>query len=264
MENITENGGILRVHYAPSRPVELMDFVKSCMAIASEYSDFAAARRASDCKLFVKEVRNGSIEIDLVSAAVVAGAVQQVLPIAEAVNIFSDFLGHLAVARDWLLGGARGPRPDEIGQKTFDNIRAFVEPVAKDGGASVTIQCVNVGGDANAPIVFGSQDANVAQNVVHRMESESQGQNLRRVEQTVLKWYQSRNSLNSAAGDKAIIESISRDPVRTVFVDRKLKALLLSMPENIFKSEWLVDVLVEFSDNRPRLYKVESIERLDA
>lgn len=263
MDDKTENGGILRVKYSPSRSVELMDFVKSCMALASEYNDFAKSRGAADCRLFIKEVRHGSIELDLVSFETVVGAVQQVLPIAEAANVFVDFLGHVRMTWKWLVSGAHEKPEKPFGSKTLSNISDFVNPIAKDSGATVMLNIVNVEGDVNAPISFGTQEANVAQNVIRRIGQELGSPNVRRVEQTVLKWHQTRNDVRTTAGNKAIIESISPEPVRTVFSDRNLQTLLLSVNENIYKCLWLVDVTAEFSDGVPRLYKIETIEKLD-
>lgn len=251
---------ILRVNFAPSRPVELADFVRSCGALACEYNAFAAERGLESGKLYVREVRKGSIELDLV--AVCAGvALQQVLPLVGHANAVADFLGHLKGVVGWLMGGGAGAKDRPYADKTLENVSAFLDPVAKDRDAKVTVYAVTVNGDANAPLVVCNADANYVQNMRRIVGAEAAPPNVARVEGVLLRWYQSRNS-DEPSGDRAIIETVSKKPLRTVFADRRLKALLLSVEENIFRCAWLVDATVEYVDGAPRLYRIESIERL--
>lgn len=260
---ILENGktDVLRVTYSPSRPVELSDFVRSCNAIASEYNSFAAWKGCDQCKLYVKEVRKGSIELDLVNACGIAFAVQQVMPFVEGVNVMSDFIGHVRSVIDWLKSGNARAEDNRFAAKTLENVCAFLDPVAKDRDAKVTINAITVNGDVNAPLVVGNSDANYVQNAKRIVDEGNSTPNVRRVEGVMLKWYQSRNSVEPS-GDKAIIDSVSPKPLRTVFVDQKMKSLLLSVSENIFKCAWLVTVIVESFDGVPKLYRIESIEKL--
>lgn len=251
---------ILRVNFAPSKPVELADFVRSCGALASEFNAFSAEKGLEGGKLYVREVRKGSIELDLV--AVCAGvAVQQILPLVGHANAMADFLGHLKGVVGWLKGGGTGAKVRTFADKTLDNVSAFLDPVAKDRDATVTVNVITVNGDVNAPLVVDNVGANYVQNMKRLVETESAAPNVRRVEGVMLRWYQSRNS-DEQSGDKAIIETVSEKPLRTVFADRKLKALLMSVEENLFRCAWLVDATVESLDGVPKLYRIESIERL--
>lgn len=253
---------VLRVNLSPSKPVELADFVRSCNALANEYNAFASAKSLDECRLYVKEVRKGSIELDLVAACFgVVDAVQQVLPFVETGNAIADFLAHVRGVVDWLKSGNANARNNPYTGKTLDNVSAFLDPVAKDRNATVTINALTVNGDVNAPLVVGNSDANYVQNAKRIVDAENASPNVKRVEGVMLRWYQSRNS-DEPSGDKAIIDTISPRPLRTVFADRKLKTLLMSVEENIFKCAWLVDAVVEFLDGVPKLYRIESIERL--
>lgn len=256
-----EEPEILRVNFSPSKPVELSDFVKSCNALASEYNSFASSRGLEECKLYVKEVRKGSIELDLVNLCGVAAAVQQVMPFIEAGNAIADFLEHFKSVIEWLKGGNANAKDNPFAGKTLDNISSFLDPVAKDKNAKLTINAITVNGDVSAPIIIGNADANYVQNAKRIVDEENASPNVKTIEGVMLRWYQSRNSPDQS-GDKAIIESISTRPIRTVFSDKKLKTLLMSVQENIFKCAWLVDVVVESFDGVPKLYRIESIERL--
>ncbi len=72
----------------------------------------------------------------------------------------------------------------------------------------------------------------------------------------VLHWYQARHDLSSKAGDRAIIESLSKKPVKVLFASDYLKAQMLFVEENPFEYAYLVDVMVETVNERPVLYKV--------
>ena len=259
---MNEATDVLRLNIAPEKPIELLDFLKSCRALANEFDDFAEAHGSKQCKLFIKEVRKGSIEVDLVTQ-IGCGimAVQQVMPIIESFNVVSEFIGYIRCVINWLLKGDATSQNSPYGVKTLANVNDFLEPIAKDKGSTVTINNVTVTGDVNAPIIIDNAGANYAQNMCKRVIAEYNTPNVERVEKTLLQWYQSRNSTDQA-GDRAIIGSISAKPLKTVFIDSALKSKMMEGNDNPFAGTWLVNVVVERIDGVPKLYKIESMERL--
>lgn len=258
---MNEESDVLRINMAPVKPMELLDFVKSCKALANEFDDFAESKGVSQCKLYIKEVRKGSIEVDLVALGECCFVVQQLMPLLERVNVVAEFVGYVRGAINWLISGNATLKECPYSPKTLGNISEFLDPVAKDKGASATIVNVNIGGDVNAPIYIDNSGANYAQNVCRRIKEEYSTPNAEHVEQTLLQWYQSRNSTEQV-GDKAIINSISSKAIKTVFVDKNLKAKMITGTDNPFAGTWLVDVIVERIEGVPKLYKIESMERL--
>ena len=260
---------VLRINLRNTEPVDLLDFTDSCTAFAEEFRRHGAANCDEDLpppRLLIKEVRSGSIEIDLVPAIYAAGSVVLGNPAAvmAAANTTMSFFKNLSGIVKWLRGQERlpGPPPDS---RTLENIEKWIEPVAKDAGASVTLNVFNVtvNGDVNAPMILNSEDANVAQNVSRRKRKElttPQSGDLR--EQVLLRWHQSRNSV-LGRGDMAIVESISAKPLRVVFQNKSMKSMLLGADDNMFKRPYLADVIIDSVEGVPKLYRIVNIEPVE-
>jgi hypothetical protein len=103
-----------------------------------------------------------------------------------------------------------------------------------------------------------SNDANALQNKLRKKIETLKEPVTGLKEKVVLYWYQARNDPKSQAGDRAIIESISKGPVRTV-VNENTKSEMLSGPENPFQLAYLVDVEVETINSKPSIYKVSNL-----
>lgn len=249
---------ILRMTISTSEPVDLMDFTGSCQAFACEFDRFSkSASDGKPARLLIKEVRTGSIEIDLVPLTpIVVAAVSDPMTVVAATNTIAAFVQNLRSLYNWLT--AKAPAPEQpADRQTLENIEEWLEPVAKDPSGSVKLLVV---GDVNAPIIINSQEANICQNVAKRKRKElalPQSGGLR--EEVLLRWHQSRNSV-LGKGDMAIIEAINPKPMRVVFQDKGMKSLLLSADENMFKRPYLADVIVDSVEGVPKLYRIVNIE----
>ena len=71
-------------------------------------------------------------------------------------------------------------------------------------------------------------------------------------------WYYARNDPKSQAGNYAIIESISKGPVKTITKDN-LKPNMFLDSRKIFDLAYIVDVEVETIDDMPKLYKIVNL-----
>jgi hypothetical protein len=73
--------------------------------------------------------------------------------------------------------------------------------------------------------------------------------------------HQVRGDPKSKSGDRGIIESISKMPVRLWFTSEEIKKGILESPDNPFQREFIVDVEVKtVEDGKPALYKVLALK----
>jgi len=107
---------------------------------------------------------------------------------------------------------------------------------------------------------LGSIEANALQNTFRKKIETLQEPVTGLKEDVLLYWYQARNDPKSQAGDRAIIESISKGPVRAL-VDEDTKFEMLSGTENPFQLAYLVDVEVETINGKPSIYKVSKLHK---
>ena len=234
-------------------PVELIDFATSMASIGGEYTKFIAsganAARPEDVKLFVKEVRTGSIITELVAIAPYA------IPFIEHADTIVEYAKHLKTFYDWFSGRSK-ERPTTIDKTTLQNLSSIVEPVAKDSASQMNVGAVNIQGNLVMHFSLTSLEANAAQNGIRReleaMREPSTGLH----EQVVMYWAQARNNPEGTAGDKVRIESIFRGDVKVRFANDALKARMLYDEPFPFMKAYIVDVTVETIEGRPALFKV--------
>lgn len=241
----------LTIEIKNKQPIELVDLTKSFLSLADEFKRFIENNdpeaSEAEVKLYVGEIRSGSVVADLVAISpfVVQGM--------SYLNTVISFNKHLRVAYEYL-SGHTDEKP-ELEKATYQNLATLVEPIAKDTGAQLNISAPN----GNVYITIGSIDANAAQNKA-RKEIENLREPVSALhEKVVLYWYQARGDVMSQTGDKAIIESLSPKPKKIICANDTIKAQMIFDTENPFKWAYVVDVVVETIGNKPVAYKILAV-----
>lgn len=238
----------LKIELLNRRPVELLDLTASFNGLGQEYLRYIQAEHpedaASDVRLYVQEIRPGSI---LASLAAISPQLMQGVSYANSVVSFAK---HLKGAYDHLTGIKDLPKVD-LSKPALQNLAQIVEPVAKDAGSQLNIGTVN----GNVVFNINSQEANAAQNTINRLlRQEPPSSTIH--EKVLLYWYQARAEAGNRAGDKGIIESISPEPVRVICATDDVKRQMVLSAANPFKEAFVVDVVVETMRAKPALYKI--------
>src|ERR1035438_647675 len=246
----------LTVEIKNQSPVELVDLTESLLSFADGYKRYFAKNDdpivAQDVRLYVKEMRSGSIIADLIAQAPYA------LPLIENANTVFEFIEYLKRATDYLLGKSR--EKPALEKANYENFVRILEPVSKDSGSQLNIGAININ-NPQAPITINlsSLESNAAQNAARR-ELEALKEPVTGMhEKVLLYWYQARNDPRSNRGDRAIIESIASGAVKAVFANESIKAKILS--EDLFNLAYVVDVAVETIKGKPALYRILELHR---
>ena len=251
---------ILTIEIKNREPIELVDLTRSFTSFADEYKRYLSSHEiitpVDEIKLYIKEIRTGSIIADLVALAPLA------LPFAENANTIIGFSTYLKSAYDYLTG--KSTDKPILDRQNYQNLSNFIEPVVKDNGSQMNCH-TTINGNVQLTINLNSLEANAAQNSAKR-EIDALAAPVTGVhDKVLLYWYQARNDPRSTTGDKAIIESIYPNPVKVIFDSELIKMKMLSDPENIFVHAYVVDVSVETIKGKPAIYKIinihEKIER---
>lgn len=210
------------------RPVELVDLTNSLLALGNEYQDFLGREHpeaiASEVKLYVNEVKSGSV------IATLSAMSPLLLDGISYVNTVVDFASFLKRAMTVLSGNDDANQKTELTPGTLKNLVQIVEPVAKDGGSQLNISTMNVAG--NVYLNIPSKDANVIQNQAARIQRERSTKTNGLHEKVVLHWFQARADKDSKSGDKAVIESVSPSPVKTICATDSLKSRMVLSEKN--------------------------------
>jgi hypothetical protein len=235
-------------------PVELLDLTNSFLGFADEFqryileNDLEAA--AADTRLYVKEIKAGSIIAELIVLS------PQLIQGVSYANTAISFVKNLKTAYDYLIGNSE-EKPD-LEKATLQNLNKIIEPIAKDSASQINIGDVH----GNVVLYINSTQANAAQNNIKRLMSSNDNISVKLHEKVLLYIWQARADVRSKTGDRGIIESISPQPVKIVYVDDGVKSKMILDKENPFNGAYIVDVGVETIKGKVAVYRVIALHEI--
>lgn len=243
----------LTIKIENKRPIEITDFTDSFNSLANQYYKYLSENESfklnQDTKLYIKEIRSGSIITEL------SDLVPLVLPFVENSNSVIEFTGFLKKGFDYFLGKTE-EKPKEFDLKDCNNFNNIIKPIAKDNGSNVLFN-----GDWNFENItvnfnFNSVEANAIQNGIQR-EKENLKEPTKNIQHKVLfYWDSAKYDEKSKSVDKGYIDSVSFKSLRVSFDDDYTKRLMLDIEENPFHLAYIVDVEIMDIQNVPTVYKI--------
>lgn len=252
-----EEPASLIYEFKNTKPIELIDFTASLYAVGDQFRSFVARRAPEhvddDVRLYVKEVRTGSIVAELISHASqyawIAPATPMILSYAQELGDWFEFFKGIKDAadiKDMLLGTSK---------KDLQQISNIIEPVAKDNGSQLNF-IANQGGTLNVNLHLSSQEAAAGQQHLRRLiEARPIPESGVKYDE-VFYWYQVRDDQVGKPGDQGVIERYSVKPVKVRFASDEVKSAMMDMAANPFRQLFVVDVDVTFVGGKPVLYRV--------
>lgn len=238
---------VLEIHISNSEPIELDDLAVSMRSLTSEFSRFCARNGMDrDASLRLKEVRQGSIVMDLVSQ------LAPTIPLVIDFNAVAEFAKNIGSLFRFL--AKKGPMPKGVDAESLENFRGIVLPAVRDRKCVVALSLF---GDVIVKdvVTFGTEEARLASKTAEAMEDSLRMPAERTVKKAVLFLSQLRND-GKSVGDRGEIPEICEFPKKIVSLDENFKKSILEAPENAFKFGYVVDVSVVTYGNRVVAYKV--------
>ena len=234
-------------------PIELGDLTKSLDGLADEFRRFVEQEAdipgIEDLKLFVHEIRTGSFFLD---AAAIASGVFEFIDYGSKLIEFSRYLNNVCS-----FFSGKSKKEPSVPKRGLINLNFFVNIIAKNTGSTlVYTPVINRQQLIDDQFEIDSTQANAMQRRIMRKLEDEKEPNKDFYEKVVLSFYQARKDPKSRSGDKAIIEKIQFQPVKTIFANDNIKGRMLSTSENPFKLAYIVDVEVQTINDRVALYKI--------
>ncbi len=233
-------------------PLQLAEFCKSMEGIASEYSQFVHNNQLDlePCEqhIYVEKITQGCFIVEL------AAMVSSTYPILEQANAIFSFGEHLKMIFDWATN--RGEKPELLTEKTLKNASHILEPVAIDPKAQFNLQITDNKGVVQLHFHTDNAHAGLAQYNIERELKQLREREENTLINTALYWSSTADA-ESKVQDRAIIPAISPKPVRVKFEDKQLKDTMILNEQYPYHKIFLVDVLVEYIDDEPVIYKIQ-------
>lgn len=234
--------------------VELLDLTNSLTCFGLQFKRHVQRNPGipfpSDVRLYIKEVRNGSVIAELVAQTCSA-----VLPFIDNANVLMEYAKSLKAWFDHFKEGTQPPEDNKLERQDLENMSGIIDMVAKNNVANLSIT-VNGG---QVKILVNQNDANAMQNRMRKEAEAIKAIKTGRHYNKMLFIHQARNDSASRSGDKGIIESIYSLPVRLLFADKELKDRVVKNIRSPFAIGYTVDVDVETRNDQPVTYNVLAI-----
>lgn len=239
------------------KPIELLDLTKSLVAFANNFDSYVSVngqrKEDRETKLYVKEIKSGSVIFELVEFAA-----KTAIPFLENASTIIGFAEHLKKAYDFIKGDVKEKdTPMEITNTELKELSQIVNPVANDNGSQINISAT-VNNHIETQIVIGSLDANALQNIIDKKLKSSKQPELDNDTKTkvLLKFFQLRTDVKAKSGNKGIIDEFSSKPLNIVFEDEKLNEEMLHNDYNPNEVVFVVDVKLQTVSGSLAAYKV--------
>lgn len=258
-ENLIEIdfGTRLEIHIKNEKPVVLTDLTLSLLAVNQQFQRFMESETNQDyqvgTELYIKEVRSGSIIVELVAQAL------PLVPLIWSGGSLSEWVNSAKAILDWLLAKTSTP-PKTMHKNDLKQWKAILEPVARDSASQMNFTVSDRASVTINQFSFNSTEANAAQNRITRELAAIDDPNEHIQNRKLMYWYQTKFDTDSHTGDKAIIESISKRPLKVIFENNAVKEAMLAGDER-FNKPWhklayVVDVEVQTVQGEPKIYTV--------
>jgi hypothetical protein len=246
----------LVIHIENRKPIELMDLTKSLVSLANQFNDYVKTTSNipnREAKLYVKQIKTGSVILDLVEIAT-AGA----LPFIEKINTIVGFADFLKTGYDFFLGRGGDVSP-EFSTRDCSDFAQIINPIAKDNGSQIIIQ-TTINDHSTNVFVMSSLEANAVQNVIKTTNKlsaipEHKGEH----EKVVMYFDTTKSNVKVEKGNKGIIESIDNKPANILFDTPELQWQVLKGEDNPLTTAYVVDVKVDTIKSKVCSYKITKL-----
>ncbi|MGB5091678.1 MAG: hypothetical protein WBN97_00005, partial [Parvibaculum sp.] len=249
----------IQVTLETSEAIEISDFIGAFASIGSQYDRFMRNEHpdlAPDAKIYVKQVRHGSIIAELLPV------IMQTVQVVDSALIIDSFLRRISgVINAYKLPNVR---IENIQKSELKDVMDGLAAIANDPNGRADIKSIMIeGGETNvrAAIQFNSSES--------RAIIENMREHLRMIEHhedtpkvmVLMKFFQSnlKNAdLEKRSGEQVIIPSVSEKPRPLVYASEnaksRIKHEIADSEGNIYKKGFYVDVMVDMDGSRIAAY----------
>ncbi|MBB3610976.1 hypothetical protein [Rhizobium sp. BK602] len=267
---MSEQKALLTLKLDTDEPVELRDFVGTFTSLANEFERFVDhqfPKAHSDPKMFIREVRRGSIEADILTGLTVY-ALPTAAAMVDQIMVLEDFVHRWGARFKAIVSGNFAPGELETTAELkdwADTVRAIAsDPIASHKLEAATF--VDGKKDIRAAFKFTAAEARTAlQNIDDRRKALSKPEH--DGNERVLMVF-TRTDVNDAdvgkpSGERVRIEEVSDRSLSLMYgsevAEARIKQEIRDADENVYKKGFVVDVIVKLRNGKPVAYSITNV-----
>nr|WP_321445514.1 hypothetical protein [uncultured Cohaesibacter sp.] len=248
-------------------PIELRAFVGAFTSLASEFErqikDLVPDGR-SEGQIYVREVRKGSIEADLLPYLTALAPFIAHLDQALIVDQFVETWGRRISAL--ISGELEGWVPSKNDLKT---IADATEAIACDPMGSSTLEAVYFKDgkrQVTASFKFSTPEAKQAQKTIdaqYKLLDQSENETKERLLMVFTRTDVGNAKVGKRSGERVLIEELSNKPLAIMYsselAEERIKHEIREAEGNVYKKGFVVDVNVKTVNQRPSVYAITNV-----
>jgi hypothetical protein len=273
-ELMSGDGAHIRIKLDTHDPVALSDFVGSFVGIGSQFDKFVAREHPdlkADSEFFVKEVRAGCIEADLVTWVTPAVTILTALDPIDLIDrgqILAKFVGDLRSRLEkYFKPGGRDPAATK---SDLADYHKTIAAIARDPVASGNIEAAvfeSDGRHVRSAFQFKASEARIGLEQIgaHRLELEHKTDtNLERVLLRFVRPSVEAGKPGKKGGERGVIDSIAKRALPVLYASALAEERMLhekmQLAGNVFRALFDVNVNVELgATGRPAAYRITEV-----
>ncbi|WP_298298308.1 hypothetical protein [uncultured Litoreibacter sp.] len=257
-----QNGISIVFNLDLSEPVEISDFVSAFAGLGGQFERHIKQDHPDldgEVKVYVKEVRKGSIEAELIPLAY-----NTIITVMDHHQIATKFVKNLARKVGVFRNG--GGRLEGASKSELSEIVGTLAAVANDPDGKATVSAVHYKKTKATTEFSMEMTSREAKDAVK--EIQDQVKEIDHVGDVdylgmLLTFYQSNLKDTDKSGEKGIIEEISKKPLAVVYASdlakERIKSEMVSGDRNIYKLGFFVDVNVQTRNGKPVAYRIKEV-----
>ncbi|WP_166293663.1 hypothetical protein [Bradyrhizobium sp. 2S1] len=222
---------------------------------------------SGDAKIFVREVRAGSIEADLIPWAL--QGLSAVVNVIEQIQIVEKFVRTYGTVLGKYLHGSKEADATRTDLKDF---MGAVSAIANDPDGRSTLQAVAFEDGKKkirAALVFDTAQAREAQKQIEDQKLLLESSTTADHQRVLMTFKQSNvkdGVIGKRTGERVAIEDISPRDLPLIYAselaEQRIKHEVREADENVYKKGFIVDVNVQLVGGRPAGYRVTNLHQV--
>jgi hypothetical protein len=249
--------------------IELTDFVSAFTSISSQYEKFIRSHypeMSHDANIFIREVRAGSIEADLIPWAL--QGLSAVVNVIEQIEIVVKFVKTYGSTLSTYLGGSTSPDATRSDLKDF---MGAVSAIANDPNGRATLQAVAFEDGKKkikAAISFDTTQARQAQKQIEdqQLMFEKESADHRRVLMVFTQSNIKDTAMGKRTGERVKVDDVSSRDMPLIYAsdlaEQRIKHEVREADDNVYKKGFVVDVNVQLVNGKPAAYRVTNVHQV--
>jgi hypothetical protein len=251
-------------------PIELTDFVSAFTSISNQYEKFIRAHypdMSSDANFFVREVRAGSIEAELIPWAL--QGLSAVVNVIEQVEIVVKFVQNYGGAPSPYLSGSKSP---EVTRSDLKDFMGAVSAIANDPNGHATLRAVAFEDGKKkikAAISFDTSEARQAQRQIEDQQVMIEAKESADHQRVLMVFTQSNikdATMGKRTGERVRVEEISPRDLPLIYAsdlaEQRIKHEVREADDNVYKKGFVVDVNVQLVNGKPAAYRITNVHQV--